>query len=93
MIPRKTKRRFALAAAGVFLLVAVAFLIPCVVLLLDVLHGKTADNPDGAKMGLAICSLASAAGVAGFIQWLRVATGRVKIRWSWNDHEKTSVDD
>jgi uncharacterized membrane protein YjfL (UPF0719 family) len=93
MTDRKSKRLVSLLATGLFLLVTLAFLIPSIVIFSNLVGEKDPEKRHEAKIALAICSVASLIGIVGFIQWARVATGRVKMRWSWDDEENTSVND
>ena len=90
--PRE-KRRFALAGTGLFLLVSLAFLVPALGLLLQWRHESDPAKQRENLIALAVCAGAGILALVGAIQWARVATGRVKIRWEWDDDQPTRADE
>ncbi len=91
---RSTRRLIALLATGLSLVVTLAFAIPAIVMLVQLIHGgQSATEHRETVIALSISGLATLLGLAGFIQWARVATGRKKIRWEWDSTRDESADE
>jgi hypothetical protein len=94
MVKPLDKKLISLLAIGVFLFVGLAFGVPGAFIAVRYVHeadGTKRKRDD--RLALIVCAAASAVAFVGAIQWARVATGRKKIKWSWDDGEETAADE